>query len=196
MKKLILRPFIWIPLVCAVLAWKWFPLSVWVSINQGLIAFLGLLTAALIQVIPVTANFLQADHLYPTEAQRLSSALEKQQKFWLGLLAATFATFVLVIIASAIPAKASVGFTVPVWGAYSIDVGRIASAILALAVSFLMARVGSVLLGVMSLQRLRSDLVIIGAKRRAAAEAEKQMQAAILPQHIVPPDYGKIIRPH
>lgn len=193
---MIRKASLWVPVVLAIMAWRWFPLEVWISVNQGLIAFLGLLAAAVIPVIPVTASFLQSDHLFPHEAEQLSAALENQQRFWLGLLATTLATFILVLVISAIKPGVSIDIAITQQETWSIAVSPIASGIITAALSFLMLKMGSVLLGVMSLQRLRSALVITGAKRRAAAEAERQVREAALPQNIVPPDYGKIIRPH
>lgn len=61
-----------LPLLAAFAGWQWVPLVLWIDMNQGLLAFLGLIAAALVQVIPVTANFLQSDELTPEEARRLS----------------------------------------------------------------------------------------------------------------------------
>jgi hypothetical protein len=195
------RIVLWMPVFCAIMAWNWFPLAVWADLSQGLIAFLGLLCAALVQVIPITANFLQADHLYPEEAVRLSQALERQQRFWLGLLAAAIIAFVLVLISSAVPSTASL--TVPLkWTTepVSISVARIMSAMLAFTVSFVVLNIGAVIFGVLSLQKLRTQLVIMAAKRRVAAEVAQQMQHATVAtttvDRVVPDDYGSIVRPH
>ena len=66
-------------IVAAVCAYLWMPLASFIGIKDGLIAYLGFLSAAVIQVIPVTANFLQGDDLKPEETRRLNRQLERQQ---------------------------------------------------------------------------------------------------------------------
>jgi hypothetical protein len=73
--------------------------------KEGLIAFLGFLAASLVQVMPLTANFLQADRLNPAEAERLTASLTKQQYYWIGLLSATIAAMVIVIVGAALTSR-------------------------------------------------------------------------------------------
>lgn len=172
-------------------AGRWVGLSAWLSINDGLLAFFGLLAAALFQVIPITANFLQSDELTPEEARHLSSALERQQKFWIGMLGATVTAFALVVSASL--AKNRMVWDVPVAG--TTDFSPLASFLIGASLSFLLLRMVSVLNGVLSLQRLRSTLVVSAAKRRAAAKAEQIQQQLAPTGNIVPADYGSIQPP-
>ncbi|MNU43066.1 hypothetical protein D3C71_318420 [compost metagenome] len=172
-------------------AGRWVGLPAWLSINDGLLAFFGLLAAALFQVIPITANFLQADDLTPEEARRLCGALERQQKFWIGMLAATVLAFTTVVLAS----LAKDWLVVDLYKVGRVDLSPGASFLIGSSVCFLLLRMVSVLNGVLSLQRLRSALVLSAAKRRAAAKAEKIQQELSPARSIVPSDYGSIQAP-
>jgi signal transduction histidine kinase len=183
-----------VPIILAIVAGLKVPLGVWIEMNQGLLAFLGLLAAALVQVIPVTANFLQSDRLTPQEAVRLSDQLMKQQRYWLGLLVGTVVTFVIVVVVSVFKDKT-------VWDLGRlgyIDVGPYFSGLVALSLVFVIFKMTAIVSGVMSLQTLRNELVLNSANRAAAEEIERlqERQRATLQQGIVPPDYGSIIHPH
>lgn len=186
-----------LPTMIAVASFIWIPLTVWIQMNQGLLVFLGLLAAALVQIIPVTANFLQSDRLTPSEAERLSVQLGKQQWYWIGLLASTVAAVVLVVIISVLENRTK--FDVPKFGKVdigAIDIGPALSALVAFAVSFVLVKMVGLFQGVISLQRLRSELVINAAKRAAAEQVKQASSEMNLPQQLVPDDYGKIVRPH
>lgn len=168
-------------------------LSVWIGMRDGLIAFLGLLSAALLQLIPVTTNFLAGDELTPDEAERLSRALQRQQNFWVGMLAVNVITVVVLVLGTLL--KNVLVVQIPRVGA--IDLSVILSGLTGGLLAFVLLRLTSVLGGVLSLQRLRASLVMAAAKRRAARKAEEiQSQMSPLPD-MVPADYGRIIsRPH
>lgn len=180
-----------VSVVAGLAAGRWVGLPAWLSINDGLLAFFGLLAAALFQVIPITANFLQADDLTPEEARRLCSALERQQKFWIGMLASTVLAFTVVVLAS----LAKNRLLVDVYKIGEIDLSPVASFLIGGSLCFLLLRMVSVLNGVLSLQRLRSALVLSAAKRRASAAAEKIQQEMLPSRSIVPADYGAIQAP-
>ncbi|MGI4717461.1 MAG: hypothetical protein ACRYGO_01450 [Janthinobacterium lividum] len=186
-----------LPLILAVAAFFQVPIKVWIDMNQGLLAFLGLLAAALVQVIPVTANFLQSDRLTPTEAVRLSKQLLKQQRYWVGLLVSTVIAFALIVIVSILENR-----TVWTFGRLGEhDVGSVFSAIVTFAMSFVLIKTTAIVGGVMSLQTLRNELVLDAARRAAAEEIRqarlaheaRESQQGIPP--IVPADYGSITRP-
>ncbi|QDZ27005.1 hypothetical protein [Noviherbaspirillum sp. UKPF54] len=187
-----------LPTIIAIASFIWMPLSVWIQMNQGLLVFLGLLAAALVQIIPVTANFLQSDRLTPIEAERLSAQLGKQQLYWIGLLASTVAAVVLVVIISALDKKPT-EIEIPKLGRLdigTIDIAPGLSALVAFAISFVLVKMFGLFQGVISLQKLRSELVINAAKRAAAEQVKQASSEVSLPQQLVPDDYGKIIRPH
>ncbi|PYD89411.1 hypothetical protein DNF23_28175 [Pseudomonas syringae pv. pisi] len=184
-----------VPVFLAVIGALEVPVTVWIDMNQGLLAFLGLLVAALIQVIPVTANFLQSDRLTPAEAVRLSAQLSKQQRYWIGLLISTVATFATIVVVSIM--KDRTEFTFDRLGTF--DVGPALSAFVAFGVSFVLIKTTAIVGGVMSLQQLRNDLVLNAARREAAAEVERLQQRQQPLQadlsNVVPADYGSIIPP-
>lgn len=183
-----------LPMIFGAIAWEYVPIALWIDMNQGLLAFLGLIAAALVQVIPVTANFLQSDRLTPEEAVRLSAQLTTQQRFWVGLLIATIATFSVVVIVSILKDR-----LIWDWGRFGIfDVGPAFSACVMFSLSFVLIKITALIGGVMSLQTLRNELVL-NAARRAAAEQIQQFQQAQRAisnvEHLLPPGYGSIIRP-
>lgn len=186
-----------LPLLLGAAAFKWTPLQVWIDMNQGLIAFLGFLCAALIQVIPVTANFLQSDRLTPDEATKLSNSLAKQQRYWLGLLGVSIGALIIIVVVSAM--KDRTLFETPAVGslllAHQINVAPLLSGLVAASVSFVLIKMIAIFPGVMSLHTLRSDLVIANAKRQAAHDAEVAQQTANLPMPLVPDNYGAFIEP-
>jgi uncharacterized protein YgbK (DUF1537 family) len=181
-----------LPAILAVIGFKWIPLSTWIDMNQGLLAFLGLLAAALIQVIPVTANFIQSDQLTPIEAEHLSKQLSKQQRYWIGLFASTIATVVIVVIVSVL--KDLKPLEIPRYG--YLDISSVLSGAISAAMMFLVVKMAGLFQGVTSLQKLRNELVIAAAKRNAAEKVEKVQREVILPQNLVLDSYGQIIRPH
>lgn len=165
-------------------AGHWTSIDLWYDMKEGLIAFLGFLAAALVQVMPMTANFLQSDHLTPEEAQRLSASLTRQQKYWAGLLFAVIATMVIVIIGAALKGRIPDGLKEAV--CFSI----------AGSVTFVFIKMLGLFDGIMSLHSLRSELVVSAAKR-AAAEKAQVIQNELQPIHsVVPTDYGSIIHRH
>lgn len=188
-----------IALFGAVAAALYMPLLVWKDLNNGLIAFFGFLAAAVVQVIPVTANFLQSDRLTETEARRLSNALERQQHYWLGLLVLTIFALVIVIVAS-IATKDTGSSTIPLVARYiALTYAQVISGFIAFVTLFVFARILGLIDGVLSLQRLRAQLVMNAAKRAAAEELEKHRlrheAAAANSDPLVPPSYGEIVQP-
>lgn len=174
--------------VATIASGYWVDLSAWMKVNQGLIAFLGLISAAIFQVIPVTANFLQQDELTPMEAERLTQALNRQQSFWVGYLAIAMFAFVVLVTASVL--QGHLTLLVPVLG--PIDVSMVFSALIGGPLAFMVLRMPSLLGGVLGLQRLRSSLVVAAAKRRASEKA-KLLQATLQPSaDMVPEHYGAI----
>ncbi|PJO39836.1 hypothetical protein CTI10_001200 [Delftia acidovorans] len=164
--------------------------------KEGLIAFLGFLAASLMQVMVVTANFLQSDRLTPTEATRLSNALTRQQKFWLGLLIATVAALVVVIVGSASKDIAKqvtyfsghkIEFTIS-WAAVTVF-------LIASTFSFVFYRMFALMSGMMSLHRLRAELVLLAAQRAADEKASLLQERAKPKEAITPPGYGRILEP-
>lgn len=168
----------------------WVTLDAWGKIDNGLLVFLGLLAAAVVQIIPVTANFLQADHLTTVEATKLSKALERQQYFWVGFL------LLVVTMAGLLIAARFVNEALPADSAGWLRTGlpRLLSAFLAAGFIWVIALGGALVSEVLGLQRLRSQLVILAAKRRADETVRREKARIETLPSITPEGYGEIVR--
>lgn len=188
---------LFIPMLLGIAAALWTPLALWYDMKEGLIAFLGFLAASLVQVMPLTANFLQSDRLSPSEAERLTVSLTKQQHYWIGLLSATIAAMVIVIVGAAL--KERVVNLAPMFQhRWFLDItwSAVVCFFIASSVSFVLMKMIGLFEGILSLHRLRAELVISGAKREAVEVAAAIQKEAVVTTPFVPPDYGKIMRPH
>ncbi len=182
-----------LPIIIGWAAAAWTPLTVWIDMKEGLIAFLGFLAASLVQVMPLTANFIQADKLEVPQAYRLTQSLTKQQNYWIGLLSATIIALVVVIVVAAVSKQAD--------GKNLLDHGvtiTVSQALCFLEVCllvFVVIKMFGLFGGMMSLHRLRGELVIDAAMKAAAAR-QREIQASVAPaQKLVPDGYGAIIQP-
>lgn len=185
------------PVILGVLAAVWTPFSFWFDMKEGLIAFLGFLAASLVQVMPLTANFLQSDKLTPSEATRLTASLTRQQHYWIGLLTSTIVAMVIVIVGAALKQRVAdlpVLFRHPLF--LDISWSAVLTFLVVSTVSFVLAKMLGLFEGMLSLHRLRAELVIAGAKREAETRAAVLREEAIIPSSIVPSDYGRVVRPH
>lgn len=179
-----------LPLASGIAAAYWTPLAFWFDMKEGLIAFLGFLCAAVVQVMPITANFLQADQLNPTEAERLTRSLTKQQHYWIALLSSAILAMIIIIISSALKARLE-----PLTGQwYGLTYASIPCFLIASTTSFVMVKMLGLFEGMLSLHHLRGELVINAAKRSAAVKV-KAVQAAMTSSKPLPNDYGKILPP-
>jgi len=181
-----------VPLLFGVAAALWTPLALWYDMKEGLIAFLGFLAASLMQVMPLTANFLQSDRLTPMEATRLTASLTKQQQYWMGLLSATIAAMVIVIVGAAL--KDRVADMAPFF--WRISWSAVVCFFVAASVSFVLVKMLGLFKGMMSLHHLRGELVINAAKREAAEKIAAIQTKAESINSIVPEDYGRIVHPN
>lgn len=184
-----------LPVVLAVIALCWIPYKVWSDMTEGLLVFLGLLVAALVQVIPVTANFLQSDSLTVDEAKQLTAALERQQKFWLGLLWVSVVTSIALIAGKALP-ETVLSFRFSVMGiTFEPSMQAFYSGLVGGLIGLVVVKAFGIFPGVLSLQKLRGDLVINAAKRRQAEIVQREAEARKQVPSVVPEDYGRIISP-
>ncbi|KAA1283888.1 hypothetical protein [Alcaligenes faecalis] len=166
-------------------------LSAWLGMRDGLIAFLGLISAALLQLIPVTTNFLAGDELTPDEAGKLSEALQRQQNFWVGMLAVNVLTVVTLVLSTLMQSV----LIVHVERLGIINFSFVFSGLIGGLLAFVLLRLVSLLGGVLSLQRLRTSLVMAAANRRAAIKAEEIQRQLTPSPHMVPSEYGRVIQP-
>lgn len=186
-----------LPLLIGVAAALWTPLSLWFDMKEGLIAFLGFLAASLVQVMPLTANFLQSDRLTPTEAERLTASLTKQQHYWIGLLSATIVAMVIVIVGAALHNRVA-GLPPLFRHAWFLEISwsAVVCFFIAFSVSFVLVKMLGLFEGMMSLHRLRGELVLSAARREATEKATAIQKDAQSPVPVVPPDYGSIVQTH
>jgi hypothetical protein len=179
-----------VPLASGVAAAYWTPLAFWFDMKEGLIAFLGFLCAALVQVMPITANFLQSDQLNPTEAERLTKSLTKQQHYWIALLSCSIFTMMIIIISSAL--KTRLDPLTDEW--HGLTYSSIPCFLIASATCFVMMKMLGLFEGMLSLHHLRGELVINAAKRSATLKM-KAVQAAAKSSKPLPKGYGQILPP-
>ncbi|MGQ9370537.1 hypothetical protein [Azospirillum sp. A39] len=168
-------------------------LTTWEEHRANLLVFLGIYGAALIQVAVTTANLNLPDHLTVDEARGLSNSLMKQQRYWIGLFLAIFAVVALLIFVPTVARKFS---TLSIDGALTLDCQIIASALLGGALAFVLFHTVIFLDGLLSIQRLRSHLLVQGAIRRARSEAGQVSAAAAAQPARLPEGYGEVMRPH
>ena len=188
---------VFVPVLLGMAAALWTPLALWYDMKEGLIAFLGFLAASLVQVMPLTANFLQSDRLSPSEAERLTASLTRQQHYWIGLLSATIAAMVIVIVGAALKERV-VGLAPALQHGWFVDISwsAVVCFFIASSVSFVLMKMLGLFEGMLSLHRLRAELVINSAKRKAAEKAAAIQKDAEVTTPLVPPDYGRVVRPH
>lgn len=182
------------PLLLGAAAAVWTPLSFWFEMKEGLIAFLGFLAASLVQVMPITANFLQSDKLTVPEAESLTRSLTRQQHYWVGLLSATIVALVAVIVGSGL--KSVVDAAGPSFRHewfIAISWSSVVTFFIASSVSFVLVKMTGLFEGMLGLHRLRVELVINAAKREAAEKtAIAQREARLVPPQL-PAEYGMVI---
>lgn len=180
-----------LPLIAGMAAARWTPLSFWFDMKEGLVAFLGFLCASIVQVMPMTANFLQADRLSPAEAIRLTRSLTKQQHYWVALLSAAILTMMVIIVSSAL--KSRLDPLTAEW--HGLTFSSIPSFLIAFCTCFVLVKMLGLFEGMLSLHRLRGELVINAAKRAATDKVFAIQGGTGAVKPITPNDYGKIV-PH
>lgn len=186
-----------VPVLLGIAAAQWTALGFWIDMKEGLIAFLGFLAASLVQVMPITANFLQADRLTPNEAKRLTDSLTNQQHYWIGLLSATIFAMVLVIVGAALKSRVEnleSLFQHPLF--IEISWSSVVTFFIVTSVSFVLVKMLGLFEGMMSLHRLRGELVLNAAKRNAFEKAQAAQQSVEGSASIVPSDYGRVLHSH
>ncbi|WP_220815662.1 hypothetical protein [Pseudomonas paralcaligenes] len=178
-----------IPFVSGMAAAIHTDLSLWYDMKEGLIAFLGFIAASLMQVMPITANFIQSDRLTPIEAGRLARSLTNQQHYWAGLLVATILALIFVIFLSA--STKSIIESQFSW--YFLTAANISCFLIAAIISFVMLKMVGLLSGMLSLHNLRVELVLESANRAAKDRKEDIQSKAANVSPELPDGYGKVI---
>ncbi|MBV7457301.1 hypothetical protein KW843_22665 [Acidovorax sp. sif1233] len=182
-----------LPLVVGAGAALGTPIGVWVDMKEGLIAFLGFLAASLVQVMPLTANFIQADKLTPSQAEKLTKSLSRQQYYWVGLLASTVIALIVVIVVAAVSKGREEVVVIDVRD-FVVSLGRILCFIEVVVVSFVFIKMWGLFEGMLSLHTLRGELVLEAARQAAKqqfnAVKEETFQAS---EEKLPVGYGAIV---
>ncbi len=180
------------PLFAAIASYYCVPISVWDKLSNGLLTFLGILVAALVQVIALTSSF-GFSHPLPTQKTKLLIvALEKQQKLWLAMLCVAFLAAFFVVIGSAVASHEGAATQEKLFREL---MSPFVSSAIAFLLSFLGIRSILIIPGILSLQRLKGRLELDAAKSR-----ERGCRPASTPEcHIrftpaVPDDFGKKVR--
>lgn len=184
--------------LCAVVAGCVFfwvcPLMMWHSIIDGLLIFLGLIVASLIQVIPVTANFLQAERLSTERIRSLRVELDRQQSYWLGLLILSIIAVISLVLVKVMTDPVSTFLT----GTHAKElIARSISGILGFSITFILFKFFGIIPGIKSLQNLRFDLALEEATDREQREAFERlkMNPEGTPPLPLPQGFGGFIDP-
>lgn len=188
---------IFIPLLCGVAAAFWTTLDLWYEMKEGLLAFLGFLAASLVQVMPLTANFLQSDRLSQSEAKRLTASLTKQQHYWMGLLTATIVAMVILIVGAVLKSRVA-DFPLLFQSRFIFTVSWSAAVCFCIvtSISFVLMKMLGLFEGLLTLHNLRVELVINSAKRSDDEKNAAIYRDSEISIPLVPKDYGQIIRNH
>jgi len=180
-----------IPLFVGGVAAAWSDLSTWIDMKEGLIAFLGFLAASLVQIMPITANFLQSDKLLLPDAKRLTASLKQQQYYWIGLLATTIFTLIILIVSTVLVKKVRYVDVSVGWG-YNIELSACIVFLLVSSLFFVLMKMLGLFKGVLSLHDLRTEIILENAKKRSIEEAQLISGNS---NNNIPTEYGQIIKP-
>lgn len=190
--KTLLR-YIWVlfPVVTSIASWRWMPFTYWEKAQEGLLFFLGLIVAALVPVIMATANFSRNNKiLCLDQVKRLNEALERQQSLWIGLLALNFIAALMLIIC--------IGFSKAIANSFPkllIEYGgtdSILSGVLSLFVVGAIVRGMFIMPGVISLQKLQSEISVKVVEEHFK-EVGKKKQILTVGKVSLPDGYGDVI---
>lgn len=183
-----------IPILAGCAAAFWTDLSIWVDMKEGLIAFLGFLAASLVQIMPITANFLQSDELLMDDAVRLTESLKRQQYYWVGLLAFTIFALIVLIFSTVLVKKVEY-VDIGLWGNWSVGLSSLITLLLVTSLSFVFLKMLGLFRGVLSLHDLRSEIILENARKRTERELVLVGEAGQGKPIDLPVEYGQIVSP-
>lgn len=185
-----------LPCLIGTAAGMWTSISFWYDLKEGLIAFLGLIAASLIQVMPITANFLQSDRLSPADAVRLSKSLKRQQHYWIGLLSAVLLAFCVVVVISALKSRLDeLPILIRSTWVLSLSWEQIFCFLAAASIAFVLLRIKNLFSGILSLHDLRAEIVLSAAQERSREQRRAELQGVdeISAEVRLPPQYGRVV---
>lgn len=178
-------------MVTSIASWRWMPFTYWEKAQEGLLFFLGLIVAALVPVIMATANFSRNNKvLCLDQVKRLNEALERQQSLWIGLLALNFIAALMLIIC--------IGFSKAIANSFPeffVEYGgtdSILSGVLSLFVVGAIVRGMFIMPGVISLQKLQSEISVKIVEEHFKEEGKKK-QILTVGKVSLPDGYGDVI---
>lgn len=183
-----------IPIFAGCAAAFWTDLSIWVDMKEGLIAFLGFLAASLVQIMPITANFLQSDELLMDDAVRLTDSLKRQQYYWVGLLAFTIFALIVLIFSTVLVKKVEY-LDIGLWNGWSLEFSSLITLLLVTSLSFVFLKMLGLFKGVLSLHDLRSEIILENARKRTQRELALLGDAGQERPIDLPMEYGQIVSP-
>lgn len=155
------------------------PANVFANVTQELVALFGLMMAAVLPTMVLTASALRGGNLSVRRLTAYRDALLVQLKVWIGLFVVSFVCGVLVMVGKMIDWQILV--FIP-WGERELhlNLAHGLSALLAGMLMLVSLRVVSVGHGIVSLLRLSAELALAEAKARDAerfAAADKAVAA-------------------
>jgi len=178
-----------VPIAAGLAAGRWMPITIWEGLSDGLLILFGLLAAALVQIFPVTINFLP-DTLTSDEIDRFGQALKVQQQYWMSLLCLTFfASFVALLVMGF---KGHYPIMIP---HVSFGVAELLSFLSGFSATAVFLRAFGIVGGVLSLQSLRTSILKKAALNREEEQRLKlQQKIAAIPTDLsfIPEGYGRI----
>lgn len=185
--------------IVGVISYFWVPFAKWQSsLSDALLVVDGLIIAALLQFIPMTTSFLQADDLTVAEVDAISVKLLNQQSYWLGMLLVCI-TLAGSLVVAKIYSHPNVVHWVFSWRVL-FHIEQSIGFIIAFLFSLIMLRLFYLIRGVRELQQLKSGMVhnIAVRKQQGRIKQSKLRKLTFSPKDPsmgLSPGFGKIVDP-
>lgn len=160
--------------------------------TEGLLVFLGLICAAVLQVMPLTANFLQGEVLQPQQIQRLSAQLQRQQDYWVALFVGAVLTALMLIFSKAFSASIT-AVTLLTLSTYTLTLPQAIVFILVFMITFVFSKVFGIFAGLSSLAKTRRDMALLRAEDRMQSVVNEKTAGFDSSLPNLPENYGSII---
>jgi hypothetical protein len=161
-------------------------------ISGDLITFFGIQAAVVLPAMIFTAGILRPEGLSMAEAKQYGEALQEQMEFWIVLLAFDFLTVALLIVGKGTSWMSSVHLRLSV---NQIEISATSTLIflIALFATWAVLRTIPFVKGVLSLQRLNTELTQKAIAARIEAEAAASRRGGDIPPFRSPEGFGRVI---
>ncbi len=187
--------FIMAALVAPIAA-RWVPVDVWRGMSDGILIVVGFYSAALIQVMFLTATFATPDGIELGECEDLTAALEFQLKRWIVFFVVSIMASIVMVTLKVLPTvglpgaptSSGIVITIPVLG--QLDA---VSGLAAFSVTLVFSHAVVFLRALLDLQRTRSRIVRRIVETREAEQRKGLAERRSARPLEVPEDYGRII---